>query len=60
MEDHSSPGVKPNTITYDISGNGQASGGEIDYGQEGGEIDYGQEAVTEWVQSTKNVFTKQQ
>ena len=24
------------------------------------EIDYGQEVVTEWVQSTKNVFTKQQ
>ena len=51
LDDHSSPGVKPNTITYDISGNGQASGGEIDYGQE---------VVTEWVQSTKNVFTKQQ
>ena len=49
--DHSSP-VKHNTITYDISGNGQAS--------TSGEIDYGQEAVTEWVKNTKSILSKQQ
>ena len=50
LDDHSSP-VKPNSITYNISGNGKASSGEIDYGQE---------AVTEWVETTKSDLSNQQ
>ena len=50
LDDHSSP-VKPNSITYDISENGKASSGEINYGQE---------AVTEWVETTKSDLSNQQ